>query len=185
MKKKRILAVLFSIIAVLAITGAALYFGIYQPFDVTDAKIEVGVSFTDADLESASQQFESDRNNGYIDYMRKGFEFDSKPADEYCIAKITAVVYNPSKLTTSALYLFPKKDNDVICYLEPYMKAVNILPGESKEVSSYFVCRKNNMTDKEIAEFIGSLDFYLLEEDNIFGKKKIKVSLKSFNGGMI
>lgn len=180
MKRKRILAVLFSIIAVLAIAGAALYFGIYQPFDVTETKIEVGVSFTDADLESASRQFESDRNNGYIDYMRKGFEFDSKPADEYCIAKITAVVYNPSNLTTSALYLFPKKDNDVICYLEPYMKAVNILPGESKEVSSYFVCCKNNMTDKEIAEFIGSLDFYLLEEDNIFGKKKIKVSLKDF-----
>lgn len=180
MKTKRILAVLFSIIAVLAITGAALYFGIYQPFDVTDAKIEVGASFTDADLESASRQFESDRNNGYIYYMRKGFEFDSTPADEYCIAKITAVVYNPSKLTTSALHLFPKKDNDVICYLEPSQKAVNVLPEESKEVSSYFVCCKNNMTDKEIAEFIGSLDFYLLEEDNIFGKKKIKVSLKDF-----
>ena len=180
MQKKRILVVLLCSIVALTIAGVALYVGIYQPFDVTDAKIEVGVSFTDADLESASRQFESDRNNGYIDYMRKGFEFDSTPADEYCIAKITAVVYNPSKLTTSALYLFPKKDNDVICYLEPSQKAVNVLPEESKEVSSYFVCCKNNMTDKEIAEFIGSLDFYLLEEDNIFGKKKIKVSLKDF-----
>ncbi len=180
MKTKRILAVLFSIIAVLTIAGVALYFGIYLPFDVTDAKIEVGASFTDADLESASRQFESDRNNGYIDYMRKDFEFDSTPADKYCVAKITAVVYNPSKLTTSALYLFPKKDNDVICYLEPYMKAVNILPGETKEVSSYFVCRKNNMTDKALAEYIESLDFYLLEEDNIFGQKKIKVTLKDF-----
>ena len=42
------------------------------------------------------------------------------------------------------------------------------------------MCRKNEKTDKELTEYIGSLDFYLLEEDNIFGRKKIKVLLRDF-----
>ena len=101
-------------------------------------------------------------------------------SDEYCTVAVAVKVYNLSILTTSALYLVPKKNNDVICYLELSQKSVNVLSGEKKEVKSYFVCRKNGMTDKELTEFIKGLDFYLLETDNTFRQKKIKVSLKDF-----
>lgn len=180
MRKKLIAAVLLSCIAALAVAGAAVYFTIYRPFDVVEAKVEIGAPFTDMDLQSCVRQFENDRNKGYIDYMRKGFEFESDNAGEYCVATVSVKVNNPSKLTTSALYLFPKADNDVVCYLEPYMKAVSLSPGETKEVDSRFVCRRKNMSDKELSDFIGGLEFYLLENDNIFGKKKIKVSLNEF-----
>ena len=180
MTKKIVLAVLLSCIAALAVAGTAIYFMIYRPFDVVEAKVEIGTPFTDVDLQSCVRQFNNDRSRGYIDYMRKGFEFEPDNANEYCVAEVTVKVYNPSKLTTFALYLFPKADNDVICYLEPYMKAVSLSPGETKEVDSRFVCRRNNMRDKELSDFIGGLDFYLLEDDNIFGKKKIEVSLSEF-----
>lgn len=180
MTKKTVLTILLSCIVVAAVAGTAIYFMIYRPFDVVEAKVEIGTPFTDADLQSCVRQFNNDRSRGYTDYMRKGFEFEPENAGEYCVAKVTVKAYNPSKLTTSALYLFPKADNDVICYLEPYMKAVSISPGETKEVNSHFVCRRSNMSDKELSDFIGGLDFYLLEDDNIFGKKKIEVSLNEF-----
>ena len=180
MRKKTVLAVLACCVAVLAVVGAVLYCAVYRPFDVVGADVEINALSTDEELQSCVKQFNNDSSRGYIDYMRKGFEFDLTGAEEYCIAAVTVKVYNPSNLTTSALYMFPEKDNDVICYLEPYMKAVSLAPGETKEVCSRFVCRRNKMTDEELAEYIKALDFRLLEEDTIFGKKNIKVSLKDY-----
>ncbi len=179
MWKKFVLVALLSCVATLAVTGTVLYYIIYQPFDVVSVNVETK-NLTGDSLKSTADTFNADKSKGYIDYMHKGFEFDLSSEDEYCVAEVTVMVCNPSNLTTSALYLIPKTDNDVICYLEPSQKAVNVLPGESEEVSSYFVCRKNGKTDKELTEYIGGLDFYLLEEDNIFGQKKIKVTPKDF-----
>lgn len=180
MKKKLVLTALLSCIATLVVTGIAAYYMIYEPFNVKEVNVETRAMTGDS-LKAEANDFNYQKSQGSIDYMRKGFEFDLSSSDEYCKVVVTVEVYNPSILTTSALYLVPKKDNDVICYLEPSQKAVSVPPGESKEVSSYFVCRKNGMTDKELTEYIGGLDFYLLEEDNIFGRKKVKVTLKSFN----
>ncbi len=179
MRKKLLLAFILGCVATLAVTGTVLYYIIYQPFDVVNVNVETK-NLTGDSLKSTADTFNADKSKGYIDYMHKGFEFDLSSSDEYCIAEVAVKVCNPSVLTTSALYLIPKKDNDVICYLEPYMKAESLSPGETKEVKSTFVCRKNGKTDKELAEYISGLDFYLLEEDNIFGKKKIKVTPKDF-----
>ena len=165
MWKKLVLVALLSCVATLAVTGTVLYYIVYQPFDVVEADVETE-DLTGDSLKATADTFNADKSKGYIDYMHKGFDFDLTAGDEYCIA--------------SALYLIPKKDNDVICYLEPYMKAESLSPGETKEVESTFVCRKNGKTDEELTEYISGLDFYLLEEDNIFGRKKVKVSIKDF-----
>lgn len=81
-------------------------------------------------LKATADTFNADKSKGYIDYRHKGFDFDLTSEDEYCVAEVTVKVCNPSNLTTSALYLIPKTDNDVICYLEPSRKAVNVLLGE-------------------------------------------------------
>lgn len=179
MWKKFVLVALLSCVATLAVTGGVMYYAIYKPFDVVNAEVETS-HFSDDELKEEIKFFGDQKSKGYIDYMHKGFEFDPTAADEYFLATVTVEIRNPSDLTTSALYLIPKEDNDVICYLESYMKAENLLPGETKKVSSHFVCRKNGKTDGELTEFIENLDFYLLEDDNIFGRKKIKVSLKNF-----
>lgn len=179
MWKKLLLAFVLGCVVTLAVTGTALYYIIYEPFDVVEAHVETK-DLTGDSLKATADTFNADKSKGYIDYMHKGFEFDLSSSDEYCKVTVTVKVYNPSILTTSALYLVPKKDNDVICYLEPSQKSVNVLSGERKEIKSYFVCRKNGMTDKKLTEFIKGLDFYLLETDNTFGRKKIKVSLKDF-----
>lgn len=180
MWKKAVLVAVVCCVAALAVTGVILYCAVYRPFDVVSADVEIKAPFTETDLQSCVNQFNNDRSRGYIDYMRKGFEFDMTVAEEYCIVAVTVRVYNPSKLTASALYLFPKADNDIICYLEPYMKAVSLSPGETKELCSRFVCRRNGMTDEELSEYIKALDLKLLEDDDIFGKKNVKVSLKDF-----
>ena len=82
--------------------------------------------------------------------MHKGFEFDLPSSDEYCKVAVTVKVYNPSILTTSALYLVPKKNNDVICYLELSQKSVNVLSGEvfgalSGKICSIFSLPANNL----------------------------------------
>ena len=179
MWKKLVLVALLSCVATLAITGVAAYYVIYEPLDVEEVNVETS-SLTGDSLKAEANLFNGQKSRGSIDYMKKGFEFDLTSADEYCLVVITAKVYNPSVLTTSAPYMIPKTDNDVICYLQPYEKAESIYPGETIEVSSYFVCRKNGVTDEELTEYIEGLDFYLLESDNIFGQKKIKVSLKDF-----
>lgn len=179
MWKKFVLVALLSCVATLAITGVAAYYVIYEPLDVEEVNVETS-SLTGDSLKAEANLFNGQKSRGSINYMKKGFEFDLTSVDEYCLVVVTAKVYNPSVLTTSAPYMIPKTDNDVICYLQPYEKAESIYPGETIEVSSYFVCRKNGMTDEELTEFIKGLDFYLLEQDNIFGQKKIKVSLKDF-----
>ena len=179
MRKKLFLAFILGCVATLAVMGTVLYYIIYQPFDIVEVNVETR-TLTGDSLKMEADDFNYQKSMGGIDYMHKGFEFDLTSKNEYSVAEVTVKVCNPSNLTTSALYLIPKTDNDVICYLEPYMKAESLSSGETKKVKSTFVCRKNGKTDKELTEYISGLDFYLLEEDNIFGQKKIKVTPKDF-----
>lgn len=178
MWKKLVLVAVLSCIATLAVTGTVLYYLVYEPFRAEIADVEIK-DLTGDSLEVTVNAFNANKSKGYSEYMRKGFDFDLTAADEYCIATVTVKVYNPSVLTTAALYLFPKNDNDVICYLEPNMKSEKLLSGETKDIKSTFVCRKNGKTDEELTEYISGLEFYLWEEDNTFGKKKVKVSPKA------
>lgn len=179
MWKKLVLVAVLSCVATLAVTGTVLYYVVYEPFraEISDTEIK---DLTGDSLKATVEAFNANKSKGYSDYIRKDFDFDLTAADEYCIATVTVKVYNPSVLTTAALYLFPKTDNDVVCYLEPNMKGEKLLSGETKDIKAIFVCRKNGKTDEELSKYISGLEFYLLEEDNIFGKKKVKVTPKDF-----
>ena len=77
-------------------------------------------------------------------------------------------------------YLTLRTDNDVIGFSESSLKYESVLPEETGEVISRFICRRNGMTDKELMNYILSLDFYLVQSDNVFGEKQSKISLEEF-----
>lgn len=167
-------------IATLTVAGAIFYHAIAYPFNAMNAYVKI-TQFTDYDLMYYANYLDEHRNNSsYIYYLNQGFEFDINTPNEYCFAIITVEFKNSGALTMTPKYLTLRADNDVIGFSESSLKYETALPGESVEVVSCFICRRNGMTDKELTDFILGLDFYLVQNDNILGEKQSKVSLKKF-----
>ncbi len=116
----------------------------------------------------------------YVDYRNEGFDFDLNAPQEYFVAVLSVEVRNTGPLTMEPKYLTLKKDNDIVGFSVSSLKYSSVLTGRTGRVVSRFICRRNGMTDAQLKEFLLGLDFCLVQEDNIFGETRSRVSLKDF-----
>ena len=174
-KKKKAIIVLCAL-AVFAAAGAAVYRSVARPLEIEYGRIEVH-SFSDYDLNYYKRFLEEHRENNKnaIDYINKDFKLDGV-SEDYCTVMLTYVFNNSGKIRITEKGLIPRKDNDVIGFSVASLKNSSFSPGETGKEKAIFICRRNGMSDEEIADYIGGLDFIFLQNSKLFGEKRERVS---------
>lgn len=167
-------------IVVFVIFGTICFYSFLHPFIPLNADIKI-IQPTYQDLTYyASILYDHGNEDYYISYRNKEFYLDLNVPQEYFVAVVSVEFKNSGLLTLEPKYLTLKKDNDIVGFSESSLKYASISPGETGQVVSRFICQKNGKTDAKLKDFIFGLDFYLVQEDNVFGKTKSKVSLKKY-----
>ncbi|MCM1484787.1 MAG: hypothetical protein NC122_01110 [Faecalibacterium sp.] len=178
-KKMKIVVLVLVCIFVLAITAAISYHAIVYPFKALSVDVEVH-PMTKYDIEDCAHELYKYRNDDrHFEYLNENVEFDSGDPDEYCYVNVIVKFKNTSAIIDVVLKgLIPCSDNDVIGYTVASLKDDNFEPGETGNVTSFFHCRRNGMTDEELKNYILNLDYYFLQWNKYFGDRQSKLSLK-------
>lgn len=180
--RKKITVIVLCGIAFFAATIAVVFYTVFNSLKIESVQTNVR-SFSDYDLQYASRFLAEHRvnNTNALEYLNKSFEFTDSNPENYCYIEITCKVSNTGKFEIIPIGLIPQKDNDVIGFSEADLKDASLLPGESREEKTLFVCKRNGMTDDEIIDYATGLKYKFMQKHRHLGKGFSLVSLKFTN----